>query len=621
MLLYSLLHLAGVRAADPEGVILDRPAVSLDEIRRFRQLDSLTPGHPEYPGTTGVETTSGPLGQGLANSVGMAMAGLWLAEYFNRPEFTLFDYKVYALGGDGCMMEGLSSEAASLAGHLHLSNLCWIYDSNRITIEGPTSLAFSEDTAARFRSYGWHVLTVEDANDLASLKTAFQAFAKTTDRPTLIIVSSHIAFGSPHKQDSESAHGEPLGAEEIRATKRSYGWPPDESFLVPREVVAHFAAGIGARGKELHAAWASRLKKYRAAFPDLAASLSRMQQRRLPQDWERNLPVFPADEKGMATRVSSGLVLNELAKNIPWLLGGSADLSPSTKTRLTFAAAGDFAAGRYSGRNIHFGVREHAMASILNGLALSMLRPFGSGFLIFSDYGRPAIRLSALMELPVIHVFSHDSIGVGEDGPTHQPVEHLASLRAIPGLIVLRPADANEVVEAWRVIMELRRQPVALILSRQNLPTFDRSKYGAAAGLARGAYVLADCGPERPDVLLLASGSEVALCIQAFQELKKENIRARVVSMPSWELFEKQGQEYRDSVLPPEIKARVAVEMASGLGWSRYVGPQGRIQAMSTFGRSAPLADLLVKFGFTARELVQVVKDMLAEKTVISAAE
>ena len=615
MLLYSLLHLTGVKAVDHEEEIQDLPAVSLDEIKHFRQLDSRTPGHPEHGWTTGVETTSGPLAQGLANSVGMAIACRWLGEYFNRPGFTLFDHNIYALAGDGCMMEGLSSEAASLAGHLKLSNLCWLYDSNKITIEGPTSLAFSEDVAARFRSYGWNVLSVEDANNLEMLKQAFRNFAQTDDRPTLIIIASHIGYGSPHKQDSESAHGEPLGEEEIRQTKRNYGWPEDEKFLVPEDVAAHFSEGVGKRGKNLRDAWLSLLEKYRESFPGLAESLKRMEQRHLPEKWSENLPLFPADEKGLATRVSSGLVLNELAKNIPWLLGGSADLSPSTKTRLAFPGAGDFAAGHYSGRNLHFGVREHAMAAILNGLSLSHIRPFGSSFLVFSDYCRPAIRLSAIMEIPVIYIFTHDSIGVGEDGPTHQPVEHLASLRAIPGLLVMRPADANEVVEAWKLVIQLRHEPVALILSRQNLPTFDRSKYGPAPGVAKGAYILADAGNGKPQVLLLASGSEVALCLAAYHELLAEKIAARVVSMPSWELFEKQTREYQESILPPDVTARVSVEQASTLGWSRYVGPLGRSIGMETFGASAPLPALQKKFGFTAGHVVQVVKDLLTEKT------
>lgn len=614
MLLYSLLHLTGVKAVDAEGEIRELPAVSLDEIKRFRQLDSRTPGHPEHGWTTGVETTTGPLAQGLANSVGMAMAGRWLGDYFNRPGFTMFDYSVYALAGDGCMMEGLSGEAASLAGHLKLSNLCWLYDSNKITIEGPTSLAFSEDVATRFRGYGWNVLFVEDANDLEALRRAFRGFAGTDDRPTLIVIASHIGYGAPHKQDSESAHGEPLGEDEIRLSKRNYGWPEDAQFLVPPEVVAHFAEGIGRRGGEHRAAWSALLKKYHTAFPELAESLMRMERGRLPEDWARDLPSFPADEKGMASRVSSGLVLNELARKIPWLLGGSADLSPSTKTRLVFPGAGDFAAGHYSGRNLHFGIREHAMAAILNGLALAKIRPFGSTFLVFSDYCRPAIRLSAIMEIPVIYIFTHDSIGVGEDGPTHQPVEHLASLRAIPGLIVLRPADANEVVEAWRVAMQLRRQPVALILSRQNLPTFDRTKTGPASGVAKGAYVLADAENGKAQVLLLSSGSEVALCLAAYHKLQAEKIAARVVSMPSWELFEKQTKEYRESVLPPGVTARISVEQASTMGWARYVGPSGRCIGMDTFGASAPLPALQKKFGFTAAHVVQVVKDLLAEK-------
>jgi transketolase len=588
--------------------------VTLDDIKRFRQLDSKAPGHPEYRWTSGVETTTGPLGQGLATSVGMAIAERWMAEYFNRPGFPMFDYNVYALAGDGCMMEGVSSEAASLAGHLELANLCWIYDNNKITIEGPTSLAFSEDVTGRFTAFGWNVIRVPDANDLDVLARAFRSFASSSDRPTLIIVDSHIGYGSPHKQDSSSAHGEPLGDDEIRQTKRAYGWPEDAKFLVPDEVRDHFADGIGKRGGTLRAAWFELFEKYRQDCPGPADHLFKMQHRQLPEDWDKNLPIFPADEKGQAGRTSSAAVLNTLAQNIPWLVGGSADLAPSTRTRLTFSGAGDFEAGRYSGRNFHFGIREHAMAALLNGLSLSKLRPYGSGFLIFSDYCRPALRLSALMELPVIYIFTHDSIGVGEDGPTHQPVEQLASLRSVPGLIVLRPADANEVVEAWRLIIQLRHEPVALILSRQSLPTFDRGKYGSAAGVAKGAYVLADAGNGKPQVLLMASGSEVALCLDAYQKLKADKIETRVISMPSWELFEKQSREYRESIFPPDVTARVSVEQASTLGWARYVGPSGRSIGMETFGASAPLQALQKKFGFTPEKIVETVRDVLAKK-------
>ncbi len=608
MLLYSMLHLTGVKAVNPAYETLGEPSVSLDDIKSFRQLDSKCPGHPEYRWTSGVETTTGPLGQGVATSVGMAIAGRWMGEYFNRPDFEMFDYDVYALAGDGCMMEGVASEAASLAGHLKLSNLCWIYDNNKITIEGHTAWAFSEDVATRFLGYGWNVLRVGDANDLETLERAFNTFKNTNDRPTLIIVDSHIAYGAPNKQDTHAAHGEPLGEEEIRLTKRNYGWPEEAMFLVPEEVLTHFQEGIGRRGQDLRDTWFAKFEEYKAQYPELADQLYRMQTRQLPDDWDKNLPEFPADEKGLAGRNASAKVLNAIAQDVPWLIGGSADLAPSTKTRLTFDGAGDFSADDYSGRNFHFGIREHAMGSILNGMSLSKIRPYGSGFFIFSDYARPAIRLSALMEIPTIHIFTHDSIGVGEDGPTHQPVEQLASLRAIPGLIVLRPADANEVSEAWRVIMQLHHEPATLILTRQNLPTLDRSKYAPASGVAKGAYVLADADYGRPDVLLLASGSEVSLCVAAYEQLKAEGIKARVVSMPSWELFERQKQAYKDSVMPPEVTARVAVEQASTLGWRRYTGLRGEIIGMHTFGASAPLKALQKKFGFTPENVVTTAK-------------
>src|SRR5262245_21021003 len=473
----------------------------------------------------------------------MAVASKWLAARYNRPGFELFTNDIYALCGDGCMMEGISNEAASIAGHLQLDNLCWIYDNNRITIEGHTSITFRDDVAARFLAYGWNVTRVGDANDLDMLARAFTVFKKTPDRPTLIIVDSHIGYGSPHKQDTSAAHGEPLGEEEVRATKRSYGWPEDAKFLVPEGVREHFRDGIGKRGRELRMAWESKFQDYKRQFPQLADEIEKMQHRALPEGWDKDLPVFPPDPKGLAGRDSSSKVLNAFAKNVPWLMGGSADLTPSTKTRLDFAGAGDFEAGDYSGRNLHFGIREHAMAAILNGMSLVKVRPYGSGFFIFSDYARGSIRLSALMELPVIHIFTHDSIGLGEDGPTHQPVEQLASLRAMPHLLVIRPADANEVVEAWRVVMPLQHQPVALVLSRQALPTIDRARYAAASGVAQGAYVLADPPDGAPEVLLLATGSEVALCLGAFEQLAKEGIKARVVSMPAWQLFERQTQE------------------------------------------------------------------------------
>jgi transketolase len=611
MLLYSMLHLTGVKAVNPKYEVLGEQSVTLDDIKRFRQLDSRCPGHPEYRWTSGVETTTGPLGQGVATSVGMAIASRWMASYFNRPGFDLFDYDVYALCGDGDMMEGVASEAASLAGHLRLSNLCWIYDNNRITIEGATHLAFSEDVATRFIGYGWNVTRAGDANDLDMLARAFNTFKKTNDRPTLIIVDSHIAYGAPTKQGTSAAHGEPLGEEEIRLTKRNYGWPEDAKFLVPEEVREHFRAGIGTRSRELRNAWFSRFEEYRDAYPELADHLYRMQHRQLPDGWDRDIPNFAPDAKGLAGRDASSKVLNAIAKNVPWLIGGAADLAPSTKTRLTFEGAGDFTAENGAGRNLHFGVREHAMGAILNGLSHCKVRPYGSGFLIFSDYARPAIRLSALMELPTVHIFTHDSIGVGEDGPTHQPVEQLASLRSVPGLITLRPADANEVVEAWRVIMELRHEPAALVLTRQALPTLDRSVYASAAGVAQGAYVLAEPHDGAPEVLLLASGSEVGLCVKAYEQLATEGIRARVVSVPSWELFEQQSQEYRDSVIPPNITARVSVEQASTFGWARFTGLEGARIGMKTFGASAPILELQKKFGFTPEGVVATAKELV----------
>jgi transketolase len=612
MLLYSLLHLTGVKAVSKDYEPLGEPSVPLEEIKRFRQLHSRCPGHPEYRLTSGVETTTGPLGQGAANSVGMAVAERWMAAHYNRPGFEkLIDFNVYALCGDGDMMEGISSEAASLAGHWKLSNLCWIYDNNHITIEGSTKLAFTEDVGARFLAYGWNVTRVTDANDLGQLTRAFATFLQTKDRPTLIIVDSHIGYGAPHKQDTKEAHGEPLGEEEVKLAKRAYGWPEDSKFYVPDGVYAHFQAGIGARGKELRDAWFTQVTRYKTEHADLADQLYRIQHRQLPEGWDQGLTPFPADPKGMASRASSGKVLNAVAKHVPWLIGGAADLAPSTKTTMTFEGAGDFEAGSYGGRNFHFGVREHAMGAIMNGIALVKLRAFGAGFLIFSEYGRMPIRLAAVMEIPVIYVFTHDSIGVGEDGPTHQPIEQLASLRAIPGLTVIRPADANEVVEAWRYIMQRHHDPVVLVLSRQDLPTLDRTKYGPAAGVQKGAYVLADAADGKPDVLLLATGSEVSLCVSAYETLKAEGVKARVVSMPSWEVFEHQTPEYRDSVLPPSVTARVAVEQASAFGWARYTGLTGQIIGMRTFGASAPLKELLKEFNFTAEAVVAAARSQL----------
>ena len=611
MLLYALLHLSGVKAVDAKYERLDKAAVTLDDIKRFRQIDSRCPGHPEYHRTSGVETTTGPLGQGCGNSVGMALAGRWLAQHFNRPDHAMFDYDVYALCSDGDMMEGLSNEAASFAGHQMLGNLCWIYDSNRITIEGHTDLAFSDDVAARFLAYGWNVQHVGDANDRERLAQAIDVFKRTDDVPTLIIVESHIGYGAPHKHDTSAAHGEPLGEEEIRLAKRSYGWPEDAKFLVPDGVREHFQDGMGQRGRNLQRDWSALFRSYRKKYPDLAERIERMQRRELPDGWDASVPIFAADAKGVATRDSSGKVLNAIASHHPWLIGGAADLAPSTKTRLTFESAGDLEADTPGGRNLHFGIREHAMGAILNGLALSKVRAFGSGFLIFSDYMKPPIRLAALMELPVVYVFTHDSIGVGEDGPTHQPVEQLVALRSIPGLITLRPADANEVAEAWRIIIGLQHQPACLALSRQALPTFDRTRYAPAAGVRRGAYVLADAPDGQPSVILIGTGSEVALCIGAFEELKRQGIPARVVSMPSWELFEQQDQAYRDGVLPPNVTARVSVEMGSTIGWDRYAGTTGAKIGMHTFGSSAPLKDLLIKFGFTPAKVLAAAKEQI----------
>jgi transketolase len=612
MLLYTLLHLTGVKAVSKEYEILGEPSVPLEAIKCFRQLGSRCAGHPEYRWTSGVETTTGPLGQGLANSVGMAIAGRWLAARYHRPGFEdLIDFNVYALCGDGCIMEGVSAEAASLAAHLGLSNLCWIYDNNHVTIEGNTRLAFSDDVATRFIGHGWNVTRVGDANDLEMLARAFRTFLATRDRPTLIIVDSHIAYGAPNKQDTSAAHGEPLGEEEVRLAKRNYGWPQDARFLVPDGVYDHFRAGIGKRGRDLRDRWFARVKEYRARHPELADEFYRMMHRQLPDGWDKGLREFEPDPKGMATRDASGKVLNALGKNVPWLMGGSADLGPSCKTRLTFDGAGDFSADSPGGRNLHFGIREHAMAAVLNGLALVKVRAYGSTFLIFSDYAKPAIRLSALMELPVVYIFTHDSIGVGEDGPTHQPIEQIASLRAIPGLIVVRPADANEVREAWKVIMKLHHEPAALVLTRQAVPTIDRRKYADAVGVARGAYVLADAPEGKPDVLLLATGSEVVLCLQAYEQLKAEGVKARVVSMPSWELFDDQPQEYRDRVLPPAVTARVSVEQASTFGWAKYVGATGSSIGMRSFGASAPLKDLVGKFGFTPEHVVAAATEQL----------
>jgi transketolase len=604
MLLYSLLHLAKVEAVDPDYEVLGEPSVSLDDIKSFRQLDSHAAGHPEYHLTSGVETTTGPLGQGIATTVGMAIAGKWLQARYGSH---LYDFDVYAIAGDGDLMEGVSHEAASIAGHQRLDNLCWIYDNNHISIDGHTEITYEDDVASRFMGYGWNVTRVGDANDLELLTRAFEHFRQERDRPTLIIVDSHIGWGSPHKQDTAEAHGEPLGEEEVRETKRAYGWPEDTQFLIPDGVYEHFARGVGARGKQLRTEWQQRVAD---AGPEVAAEIDQMQRRTLPEGWDADIPSFEADEKGMATRKASHQVLNAIAPRVPWLVSGSADLTGSAASGLDFEGATQFQPENRSGRELHYGIREHESAAISNGLSLSKLRPVWSTYLIFSDYARPAIRLSALMELPVIHWFSHDSIGLGEDGPTHQPVEQLAGLRAMPGLNVIRPCDANEVAEAWRVMMQQRHQPTALVLTRQNVPVLDRSKYASAEGLARGGYVLADADGE-PEVILIATGSEVSLAVAAYEGLRSDGVRARVVSLPSWYLFDLESEEYRESVLPKSVQARVAVEQGSTLGWDRYVGPQGQIVGMHTFGASAPLKEVQRRFGFTPERVAEAAKELL----------
>jgi len=612
MLLYSLLHLAGVRAVDPDYEVVGEPSVGLGDIESFRQLDSRAPGHPEYRWTSGVETTTGPLGQGVATSVGMAIASKWQGARYNRPGFELFDFDVYAIAGDGCLMEGVSSEAASIAGHLKLDNLCWIYDNNQITIDGKTKLTYEDDVAARFMGYGWNVTRVGDANDTDLIATALEEFKGEEARPTLIVVDSHIGWGSPHKVDTPEAHGEPLGEEEVRETKRVYGWLEDAQFLVPEGVRERFAEGVGKRGAELRAAWEERLAAYAGDNSELAAEIEAQQRRELPEGWDSQIPSFDPDEKGIATRKASQKVENAIGERLPWLLAGSADLTDSTSVRLSFDGAEDFEPGAYDGRQLHYGIREHESAAISNGLSLSKLRPLWSTYLTFSDYARPAIRLSALMELPVIHLFTHDSIGLGEDGPTHQPVEQLASLRAIPGLDVIRPADANEVAEAWRVALDRTHQPVALVLTRQDVPVLDRAKYGSAAGLRRGGYVLAGAEGGEPEVILIATGSEVALALDAHEELGAEGVRSRVVSLPCWELFDRQDEAYRDEVLPPAVTARVSIEEGSTIGWDRYVGSGGVKIGMHTFGTSAPLKDVQTKFGFTPDRVAEAAKELLS---------
>ena len=587
MLLYSMLYLTGYD-------------MTLDDLKNFRQWGSKTPGHPEYGLTAGVETTTGPLGQGVSNSVGFAIAQRWFASRYNRDGHDLFDYRIYAVCGDGDLMEGVSNEAASIAGHLGLSNLIWFYDNNHITIEGNTSLAFSDDVGTRFLGWHWNVQHVSDVNDLADLDRAIREAQKETQRPSLIIVNSHIGYGSPHKQDTAEAHGEPLGVEEVRLTKINYGWPPDAQFLVPDEVKSYMGDAVP-RGAKWEQEWNDKYKAWAQAFPDCAKEWDLIAKRELPQGWDKDIPTFPADAKGIATRESGSKVLNAVAKNVPWLIGGAADLAPSTKTLIKDAPS--FERGEYDGRNFHFGIREHAMGAIVNGMTLSLIRAYGSTFFIFTDYMRPAIRLAALMDIPAIFIYTHDSIGLGEDGPTHQPIEQLMSLRAMPRLLVFRPGDANEVSECWRCIMPLTHEPALMALTRQPLPTIDRTKYASAAGVAQGAYVLADCGGT-PQVILIGTGSEVQLCIGAYEKLTAEGVKARVVSMPCWELFDKQSAEYRAQVFPPAVRARVAVEAGATLGWSRYVGDDGEVVGHDDFGASAPIKELMTHFGFTVDNVV-----------------
>ena len=595
MLLYSMLHLTGY----------DLP---LSEIERFRQLGSKCPGHPEFRITPGVETTTGPLGQGVANSVGMAIAERWLAAHFNQAEDKLVDYRVYAICSDGDMMEGISHESAALAGHLKLSNLIWLYDSNHISLDGPTSLSYSDDVESRFKGYHWNVLTVEDANDLEAVEAAIRKGQAETERPTLIIVHSHIGYGAPHKQDTSAAHGEPLGVEEVKAAKRFYGWPEDAQFLIPEAAGAHLGQAVE-RGKKLEAEWSAKLAAWAKKNPELAKQWDSMTSGQLPEGWDKDVAVFPADAKGIATREASYKVMNSIAKNVPWLLGGSADLETSNKTKIDGETS--FESGAYSGRILRFGVREMGMGGILNGLAVSGLRVFGGTFLVFSDYMRGAVRLAAIMELPVIYVFTHDSIAVGEDGPTHEPVEHVMSLRLIPHMRLIRPADANETAEAWKLAMESTLHPVALALSRQAVPTFDRSKYAGADGVRRGAYIFSDVAGT-PDVILIGTGSELQLAVEAQEKLAAEGVKARVVSMPCWDLFDEQSAEYKESVFPAAVRARVAVEAGRSIGWERYVGLEGRIVGQNQFGASAPAKDVFKHFGFTAENVVAHARESIA---------
>ncbi len=611
MLLYSVLHLTGVQGVDAAGEATGQPAVTLDNLKNFRQFHSPCAGHPEYGEAAGIETTTGPLGQGIANSVGMALAAKWLAARYNQPGYELFDYNTYVLCSDGDVMEGVGCEAASLAGHLKLSNLCWIYDDNNITIEGDTDLAFTEDVQKRFEAMGWNTVVVEDANDLTDIARAIDTFKQTEDRPTLVVLRSIIAWGAPNKQNTHGAHGAPLGDEEIRLTKAVYGWPEDEKFLVPAEVREHFDAGVGARGKAAYDAWSQQFAQYEADHPELAQSLRSLWSGQLPEGWDAGIPEFPADEKGMATRVSSGKVLNGLAQHLPWLVGGSADLAPSNNTHLGGEDDGDFLPGSYAGRNLHFGIREHAMASACNGMALSGLRHFCGTFFVFTDYMRPAMRLASMMHLGVTYVLTHDSIGLGEDGPTHQPVEHLAACRAIPGLDVYRPGDANEVAYCYRAAMQNQDRPAAMVLTRQNLPTLDRTKYACASGAGRGGYVVAGEASETPDVILVATGSELPIALAAHEELVAAGVKSRLVSMPCLELFQNQDAAYRESVLPGACRARVGVEAGIRQGWDAVIGSEGEFVGMSSFGASAPFQQLYDHFGITSQNVVAAAQRLL----------
>lgn len=613
MLLYSVLHLAGVKKIDKQGRLHDGPAISLDNIKNFRQLGSPCAGHPEYGDAAGIETTTGPLGQGCGNSVGMAMAAKWLAAHYNRPGHELFENRVYVLCSDGDLMEGVACEAASLAGHLKLNNLLWFYDDNNITIEGETELAFSEDVATRFEGLGWNALRVDDANDLAAIQHAIDAAKRCTDKPTIVVLKSVIGYGSPNKANTHGAHGAPLGESEVHLTKKAYGWPEDAQFFVPPEVVHHFAEGVGQRGAQARRDWEAKFAAYEKAYPKGAAELKTLWAGKLPAGWDKDIPVFPADAKGLATRVSSGKVINGIAKNFPWFIGGSADLAPSTMTLMDFQGAGDFSSHNYAGRNLHFGIREHGMGAIVSGLSLAGLRPYGATFFVFTDYMRPSMRLASIMHRPVIYVLTHDSIGLGEDGPTHQPVEHLAACRAIPGLDVVRPGDANEVAECYRAAIGRGNHPTALVLSRQNVPTLDRTKFAAAAGAAKGAYILAEAPGGKPAAILIATGSELDIAVKAWEKLTSDGVAVRLVSMPCWEWFDEQDQAYKDSVLPSAVTARIAVEAGIKQGWEKYLGGRGRFIGMSSFGASAPSGALYKHFGITPERVAEEVQKALGK--------